>query len=64
LFWREGNHIRHTALSQAEYVFLSNIEGDLSFAGSYAEAVRYDTGFDLQQQFARWLSAGVFKGKI
>jgi len=60
--WRKDNQINHQSLTQAEYVFLTNIEGGLSFANSYAEAVKYDKQFDLQRQFSHWLSAGLFKG--
>jgi len=61
LLWRRDNQIFHTALSRAEYVFLNNVEAGLSFAQSFSECVIYDRNFDLQQQFSRWLLAGVFK---
>jgi len=60
--WRKNNQVNHQSISQAEYVFLTDIEGDLSFANAYAEAVKYDQKFDLQKQFSHWLAVGLFKG--
>ncbi len=60
VLWRQDNQIFHAGISRAEYVFLNNIGGGLSFVQSFAECVRYDQDFDLQQQFLRWLSAGLF----
>lgn len=62
VIWRQDNQVNHQSITQAEYVFLTNIEGRLSFAHSYAEAVKYNQQFDLQQQFSHWLSVGLFKG--
>jgi len=61
LLWRNDNQMHHTKLAQAEYVFLNNVQAGQSFAQAYAESCRFDPKFDLQQQFSRWLSAGIFK---
>ncbi|PHR57592.1 MAG: hypothetical protein COA47_11465 [Robiginitomaculum sp.] len=63
LVWRENNTVHHAALSRAEYVFLNNVEAGQSLAQAYSESCRFDRAFDLQQQFSRWLSAGLFKGE-
>lgn len=64
LVWRQDNQVWHRTLCRSEYVFLTNIEAGLSFAQAYAEARRFEPDFDLQQQFSRWLSAGLFRGNI
>ncbi len=63
LVWRDNNTVHHAALSRAEYVFLNNVEAGQSLAQAYSESCRFDPAFDLQQQFSRWLSAGLFEGE-
>ncbi len=63
VFWRHKNTVHHEAITQAQYVFLNNIEAGLNFATSYAEACRFDRGFNLQQQSSHWLSVGMFRGR-
>jgi Putative DNA-binding domain len=63
LIWRQDMAIRHSALTQAQYVFLDAIGGGHSLAQGWTDAMRHDPAFDLAKEFAHWLSAGVFKGE-